>query len=305
MMNRHKKPTSIIKKILLIILLDFVVLNILKSMVTYNNISLNTQFEDTAFNPEYSTTNTDTSTTYLSLEEDPNAEDAIKVYKTTEGLIKGELKYPVRKDNKKVVYLTFDDGPSIENTENILKVLDNYNIKATFFLTGVSINKGDTEKDLVKKIACNGHAIGNHSYSHSYKKLYPNRYIDREAFFDDIKKNDALLKSILGPSFSTRAIRFPGGYWSWKNRKEIKDEIDNEGYAIIDWNSLNEDAQGSFKYAPELVAMTKKNVNNLGENADSIVFLMHDANGKAETVKALPEIIEFFKSNNFEFKTIK
>ncbi|MDD6794164.1 MAG: polysaccharide deacetylase, partial [Clostridiaceae bacterium] len=222
--------------------------------------------------------------TYLSLEDDPNAEDALKVYKITEKLITGEIHYPVRQDGKKVVYLTFDDGPSIENTDNILKILDKYNVKATFFLTGISINKGDYEKELVKKIAYSGHAIGNHSYSHSYKKLYPNRHVDAEAFIDDMEHNNDLLKSILGPNFSTRAIRFPGGYWSWGNRAEIKKDIDTEGYAIIDWNSLNEDAQGCKKYAPELVMKTKENVKKLGNNADSIVFLMHDANDKQETV---------------------
>lgn len=242
---------------------------------------------------------------YLKLEDDPNAEDALQVFANTEGLLKGTKQYPVRTDGKKIVYLTFDDGPSTENTPNVLKTLEQYGVKATFFVTGKSVDSGEESKKLLKQIAKNGHAIGNHTYSHDYNKLYPGRTIDSNAFMAEIDKCNESLKSVLGKDFSTRVIRFPGGYWSWNGRTGIRPVIDEKGYAIIDWNTLNEDAQGPKKNAEQLVQSLKKNTDALGPNADSVVVLMHDTYGKSETVKSVPQIIEYFKAKGFEFKTIK
>ena len=83
---------------------------------------------------------------YLSFEEDPNADDAVMVAENTKGLLNGTKHYPVRTDGKKVVYLTFDDGPSTTNTPQVLDILDRYNVKATFFVLGSSIDKNDQAK---------------------------------------------------------------------------------------------------------------------------------------------------------------
>ena len=242
---------------------------------------------------------------YLKLEDDPNAEDALEVFANTEGLLKGTKTYPVRTDGKKVVYLTFDDGPSTTNTPNVLDTLDKYNVKATFFILGKSIDEGTENKEILKRIANDGHAIGNHSYSHDYNYLYPGRTINPDNFMADINKCNDRLKEVLGDDFNTRVIRFPGGYWSWEGRSGIRPIIDEKGYAVIDWNTLNEDAQGAKKDANGLVECLKKNTDALGPNADSVVVLMHDTYGKEETVKALPEIIQYFKDKGFGFKTIK
>ena len=242
---------------------------------------------------------------YLKLEDDPNAEDALEVFANTEGLLKGTKTYPVRTDGKKVVYLTFDDGPSTTNTPNVLDTLDKYNVKATFFILGKSIDEGTENKEILKRIANDGHAIGNHSYSNDYNYLYPGRTINPDNFMADINKCNDRLKEVLGDDFNTRVIRFPGGYWSWEGRSGIRPIIDEKGYAVIDWNTLNEDAQGAKKDANGLVECLKKNTDALGPNADSVVVLMHDTYGKEETVKALPEIIQYFKDKGFEFKTIK
>ncbi|MGG7177135.1 polysaccharide deacetylase family protein [Clostridium paraputrificum] len=242
---------------------------------------------------------------YLSLEEDPNAEDATLVSENTNGLLTGTKKYPVRTDGKKVVYLTFDDGPSTTNTPEVLKILDKYNVKGTFFVMGTSIDKNDEAKKILKDIAKNGHAIANHTYGHDYNYLYPNRVINTENFMSDIEKNNKSMKNVLGKDFSTRVIRFPGGYWSWNGRTAMKEKMVASGYLNIDWDALNRDAEGPHKNADQLLQETKKTVEALGPNADNIVLLMHDTYGKEETVKALPQIIEYFQGKGFEFKTIK
>ncbi|WWU66151.1 polysaccharide deacetylase family protein [Clostridium baratii] len=242
---------------------------------------------------------------YLLLKDDPNADDASIVSNNVSGLISGTKQYPVRTDGKKVVYLTFDDGPSTTNTPNVLKILDKYNVKATFFILGTSLNANDKAKELLKEIAKNGHAIANHTYSHDYKYLYPNRTMNVNNIITDLNKNSELMKSVLGKDFFTRTIRLPGGYWSWNGRQPLKNKMVELGLENIDWDALNGDAEGKKKNSQELFNFLKKSVSDLGPKADSIVILMHDTYGKAETVKALPQIIEFFKSNGFEFRTIK
>lgn len=243
---------------------------------------------------------------YLTLENDPNADDAAVVAEKTRGLIKGELQYPVRDDGKKVVYLTFDDGPSTTNTPKVLDILDEYGVKGTFFVTGKSIDASSQTGDILKRVASSGHAIANHSYSHDYTSLYPNRVINVDNFMNEYNKTNQLLKEKLGEDFSNRVVRFPGGYWSWNGRESIRPVLDEEGIEIVDWDALNGDAaNGGNKSKGQLVAETKDSVEKLGDKADSVVFLMHDTYGKETTAQALPEIIEYFKSKGYEFRTIK
>ena len=242
---------------------------------------------------------------YLSFEEDPNADDAAMVAENTKGLLNGTKHYPVRTDAKKVVYLTFDDGPSTTNTPEILDVLDRYNVKATFFTLGKSIEGNEEAKNILKETARRGHAIANHTYSHDYSYLYPNRTMNVDNIISDIEKNNSIMKEVLGEDFSTRVIRFPGGYWSWEGRTAMKEAMEQNGYYNVDWNALNKDAEGKQKNADELLQSTKETVEALGPDADSVVFLMHDTYGKEETVKALPQIIEYLQEKGFEFRTIK
>ena len=210
-------------------------------------------------------------------------------------------KYDYSNNGKKIVFLTFDDGTSKTNTPEVLRILDENNIKATFFLTGSNIeNGGETAKDLVRQEFNSGHAIANHSYSHDFKLLYPGRNLDMEAFKADYEKNDKLLKSILGENFTTHVMRCPGGYMSWKNMDPLKDYLNENKIASIDWNALNADAEGPKKNAQQLVDFAIKTA----QGKEMVVLLMHDTYGKEETVKALPSIIKYFKDNGYEFRTL-
>src|SRR5699024_5238173 len=101
---------------------------------------------------------------------------------------------------EKAVYLTFDDGPS-ENTGRILDILKQYNIKATFFVTG----NNQEHDDMIKRAFDEGHSIGLHTYTHDYASVYASE----EAYFDDLKKISDLVESIIGQK--SYLIRFPGG----------------------------------------------------------------------------------------------
>lgn len=210
-------------------------------------------------------------------------------------------KYDYTNDGKKIVFLTFDDGTSKTNTPKVLDTLKKEDVKATFFLTGQNIeNGGQVAKDLVKREFDEGHAIGNHSYTHDVKKLYPGRTLDMKAFKEDFDKNDKLLQDILGKYFSTRVIRCPGGYMSWKGMEPLDKYLDENNMVSIDWTSLSADAEGKRKNAQELLDYTIKT----SKGKEMVVLLMHDTYGKEETAKALPDIIKYFKDNGYEFKTL-
>ena len=184
-------------------------------------------------------------------------------------------------------------------------LLDKYNIKATFFVLGSSIDANEGAKDILKEEVKRGHAIANHTYGHDYSYLYPGRVMNVKNILSDLEKSQNSMKAVLGKDFSTRVIRFPGGYWSWEGRTAMKEALEQNQYYNVDWNALNKDAEGTKKNAEQLVQCAKESVKALGPDADSVVLLMHDTYGKEETVKALPQIIEYLQSQGFEFRSIK
>ncbi|KPU45651.1 peptidoglycan-N-acetylglucosamine deacetylase [Oxobacter pfennigii] len=195
------------------------------------------------------------------------------------------------KDGKKTAYLTFDDGPSKNITPKVLDILKKYDIKATFFIIGYLAEENSA---ILKRAEEEGHAIGNHSYDHNFKDIYKSV----ENFLQNVKRCDEALRKVLGESYKSRIFRFPGG--SYK-REKFMNALEKEGYKYIDWNSLSGDAEGNNIPADILV----KRVIKESKNKEDIVVLMHDAGSKKTTVQALPQIIEYLKSQGYEFKTIE
>ena len=204
-------------------------------------------------------------------------------------------------NGEKIVFLTFDDGTSTTVTPEILKTLKDEGVKATFFVTGSNIERGGKKaEDLLKQEFEEGHAIANHSYSHDYGILYPNRTLDLEAFKGDFKKTDDILKRVLGPYFSTEVIRCPGGHMSWKGMEPLDEYMAANSMAAIDWNALSGDAEGKKKSPEELYNYAVKT----SEGKEMVVILMHDTYGKENTAKALPQLIKYYKDNGYQFKVL-
>lgn len=202
-------------------------------------------------------------------------------------------------EGKKEVFLTFDDGPSTTNTPKVLDTLKANNVHATFFIMGKTLQM-DGAAEILKRTYNEGHAIGNHTYSHDYSSLYPGRILNLNNFVADLDKNLDLMKQTLGKTFRTDIIRCPGGHMSWQQMKPLDDYLANNKMYSIDWNALNEDAEGKKKNASELLERAK--INSQGKNL--VVILMHDTYGKDETAKALDSIIKYYKSEGYEFKII-
>lgn len=217
------------------------------------------------------------------------------------------VNYKAKNDGKKIAFLTFDDGPSTTVTPKILDVLKEYNVKATFFLIGQNVEENEKSKELVKREFNEGHAIGNHTYCHSLKVLFPTNKINVPVFMNDVKKNDDALKNILGQDFSTNILRVPGGYMSRAyyndpNLPEFDTKLKEKNMISIDWNAQIKDAEGKRNKSPEeFLSILKEEVGT----KEKVIILMHDTYGKMGTANALPQIIEYLKDQGYEFRTIK
>src|SRR5690606_2643848 len=192
----------------------------------------------------------------------------------------------------KVAYLTFDDGPSRTVTPKILDILYSYDIKATFFVVGKQAEKNP---DILRRIYEEGHAIGNHTYTHNYAYLYKNV----NNFYYELKVTERVLKNILGEDFETKLMRFPGGSFG-AQKAPFRKFVVEKGYNYIDWNSLNGDAEGYQIPADKLI----KRFKSIFANQQTLVILMHDTDAKETTVKALPAIIEFLMEKGYQFATL-
>lgn len=195
---------------------------------------------------------------------------------------------------QKTVYLTFDDGPS-KNTGKILDILERYEIKATFFVIGKDLSEEGIEN--MKRAAAEGHAIGLHTYSHDYKKIYSS-VADFLSDYDLLRQE---LEAQLG--FSPTIFRFPGGsYCSYGTniRSDLITEMTRRGYTYYDWNVSAEDAVGTVT-----AYSIRNNIFPRVYEVTAPVILMHDAPLNNLTAELLPEIIEALQSEGYCFETLE
>lgn len=185
------------------------------------------------------------------------------------------------------VYLTFDDGPS-SNTDKILDILDEYGVKATFFVVG----KDGYYSEQYKRIAEEGHTLAMHSYSHVYKEIYQSV----DAYAQDLSKLHDYLYELTG--VDCNIVRFPGGSSntiSDIDMREFAAYLDEQGMVYFDWNVSSGDAARGYVSAQQIENNVLNNINNY----NNAVVLLHDAGNKDTTVEALPHIIEtILKSEN-------
>ncbi len=192
----------------------------------------------------------------------------------------------------KTVYLTFDDGPSA-HTQEVLDILARYDIKATFFVTGLNPDY----LSMIGECYSQGHTIGMHTYSHDYAAVYAST----DAYWNDLNAIADVVREQIGyvPCF----IRFPGGSSNTISANyctgimtELAQEVLAAGYQYYDWDASCGD--GAVHTADELVDAT---IADTSYGYTSIVFLMHDGADKATTVEALPRIIEYFQDEGYIF----
>ena len=202
--------------------------------------------------------------------------------------------YAATEREKNVIYLTFDDGPS-DRTDEILAVLAEKDVKATFFVTGKS-----DEKDLerMRRIVEEGHTIGMHSYSHVYATVYASV----EGFLEDFHENFVQIREATGQS--PTVFRFPGGSINGYDGgfyKEIISEMIRRGFVPFDWNISSEDAVTThIKSASVLTANVVRGAK--GKVRGFVLF--HDSETKTTTPRALESTIDQLRAMGFTFEAI-
>lgn len=190
------------------------------------------------------------------------------------------------------VYLTFDGGPDA-NTEAILDVLDQYQIKATFFVVG---DESEEMQKVYKRIVEDGHTLGMHSYSNQYSTIYAST----SAFYEDYKKISGYLEDVTG----TKSLyyRFPGGSSneiSNVNMAEFVHILNENGITYFDWNVSAGDAAAEYTVDDIL-----SNVTTGVERYKTSVVLLHDGENKSTTVEALGPLIEALQEMNAQILPI-
>ncbi len=187
---------------------------------------------------------------------------------------------------QKCVYLTFDDGPSDRVTPKILDVLQEEDVKATFFIVG---KMAERRKYLIEREYTEGHTVAVHSYSHVYNDIYSST----EKLLADIDRCNELIHDITGEY--SGIYRFPGGsFWV---KKELIDAVTAHGMRYVDWNASMRDAELVNPAPDDLV----KAAINTPANRDHIVMLAHDTTDKTTTVQALKSVIQYYKKKGYVF----
>ncbi|MDU4752083.1 MAG: polysaccharide deacetylase family protein [Clostridium butyricum] len=192
--------------------------------------------------------------------------------------------------NSKVVYLTFDDGPAGKVTNDVLDILKNNSVHATFFLIGCQIKD---QEDLVKRIYDEGNSIGLHSMTHKKNSLY----CSKEQFLKEMISTQELISTVV--PIKPTILRFPFGCNNntYKISKSMVDLLHDNNLKIYDWNTDSGDGANPNS-APSTI------LKNAKSTKDRVILLMHCSYLSKNTVKALPSIIQYYKDNGYEFKTI-
>ncbi|MDI9606868.1 MAG: polysaccharide deacetylase family protein [Atribacterota bacterium] len=178
---------------------------------------------------------------------------------------------------RKEVALTFDDAPS-PFTKEVLKILDNYGVSATFFLVGSQVEKSP---EVARQIVAAGHEIGNHSFSHCWSSDD-----SVETLVEDIKRAEEAIYRATGqvPLY----FRPPGGMVNDK----VKEACGQTGYGILLWWV---DSRDWLLTEEEILEKVKKEVK------DGAIILFHNL---ATTVEVLPQVIEDLRREGYKFVTI-
>ena len=225
-------------------------------------------------------------------------ENELEVWKGKYNRLKSEKSAQQKKKDQKeqaVAYITFDDGPS-KNTPKVIDILKEKDVKATFFVVG---NNSSGDPGIYSRISEEGHAIGNHTFSHNYSYIY--KSVDN--FMEDFTRLEDLL---LNEGIEIDIMRCPGGssisskYASSSIMKKLTEKVRERGYDYFDWNVDSKDGIKSLT-AEEIYENV---INKSNDIKGDLVILFHDSHTKESTVEALPKVIDELKDRGYRFETL-
>jgi peptidoglycan/xylan/chitin deacetylase (PgdA/CDA1 family) len=196
-------------------------------------------------------------------------------------------------ENKKIAYLSFDDGPS-KNTAKVLEVLKDKDVKATFFIVGSAIT--EEGEGYLKQMVEEGHTIGIHTYSHLCNEIY----CSIERYLDDFNMVYQQIYDITG--MKVNIYRFPWGSsngYSKGIKDSLTEEMDRRGFSYYDWTASADDSIGK----PSAYSI-RHNIEKDLDRDDHPIILMHDSVINGLTAKTLPDIIDMIREKGYSFDTL-
>ena len=287
----------IIKRLLIIILLFLTIVVLLGKLVSFTNEQVSIK--------KYESIIDETHKNLLQLQAEEAERQRIKAEEEMKAKLANrnindftqeqieKVKQIYTSSNKKIAYLTFDDGPSNNVTPLILDVLKQEKIKATFFVLG---SNATWNPQILKRIRTEGHYIANHGYSHRYNEIYK----DYDSLMHDYNLCEEAIKNSLGePNYKTRIFRFPGGSTGGrfaKFKRDAKSQMQDQGITYLDWNALTCDAEG----VPTKESILE-NLKNTTQGKNIVVVLMHDSSTKILTYETLTDVINYLREQGYEF----
>lgn len=190
---------------------------------------------------------------------------------------------------QRIAYLTFDDGPGEVVTPLILDILAQENIKATFFVVGERVAK---YPGILRRIHAEGHAVGNHTYTHRDEVLHSGV----SPFMEEIRSTEALIHSITGERPKVARMPYGTGFPAWP---EYNRALQRSGYRHIGWNVNSFDANGKNVPAEHILNAVQQQI----PGKDTVVILFHDL-GTRGTVEALPAVIRILQGQGYFFRKL-
>lgn len=273
--EKRKRRVRLMKKMIVVLTAAFIIIPTIVMLILLNRISdLESQIDDLS-------TLVKQSSTSKTIQQERNESSLPKTEEQKNEELQIEILPNEETFQGRKVYLTFDDGPS-ENTNKILDILKQYDVKATFFVVG------KTDKNSVavyKRIVNEGHTLGMHSYSHDYGEIYSSL----ENYVLDLKRLEDYLFQVTG--VRPKYVRFPGGSSNKVSKvdmKELTAYLNDNGYVYYDWNLSSKDADYSYLSSDRIV---ENCMSQIEDYSKEVIILMHDANDKKSTVDALQRMI--------------
>ena len=173
-----------------------------------------------------------------------------------------------------------------------MDLLDQYNVKGTFFVLGTSISNNANSKELLQRMKDSGHYIGMHTMTHNYNHLYGEN--GPANFVAELKEEQALIEEITG-GFKSELCRAPYGTGGGTFKPEHIKDLNEAGFKCWDWDVDSLD----WKYTDaNQVFENVQHYTELRKDATNLVVLFHEKNS---TLEVLPRVIQYYQSLGYEF----
>lgn len=198
-------------------------------------------------------------------------------------------------ETQKVIYLTFNSSPS-ENTDRLLSILEQHNVKATFFVNGKN-GTAEERGEAYRKILESGHTLGLHSYSCDNEKIYASV----DAYLADLNQMNEEVYAATG--YQANLIRFPEGSVNSFNGNicnQLTKEVTRRGYTYHDWSVIGGDAEEENPSTEDVIQQTEYQCVHQSKS----VVLLHDLPTQTATAEALDRIITDMEANGYQFRAL-